>query len=86
MLNTRVISSNNTEYGCCLQVLTPSVLIGRLINSYKHLLALRISEYLGMNQVNLLFSIYIADLWFAPFFLVDQKSDHSGQQYRKMKF
>ncbi|XP_062009057.1 protein VACUOLELESS1 [Rosa rugosa] len=32
------------------KVLTPSVLIGRLINSYKHLLALRISEYLGMNQ------------------------------------
>ncbi|KAL6137178.1 hypothetical protein ACLB2K_062472 [Fragaria x ananassa] len=32
------------------KLLTPSVLIGRLINSYKHLLALRISEYLGMNQ------------------------------------
>ncbi|CAL9013237.1 unnamed protein product [Prunus brigantina] len=32
------------------KLLTPSVLIGRLINSYKHFLALRISEYLGMNQ------------------------------------
>ncbi|XP_050381114.1 protein VACUOLELESS1 [Argentina anserina] len=32
------------------KLLTPSVLIARLINSYKHLLALRISEYLGMNQ------------------------------------
>ncbi|KAI5662106.1 hypothetical protein M9H77_21429 [Catharanthus roseus] len=30
--------------------LTPSVLIGRLINAHQHLLALRISEYLGMNQ------------------------------------
>lgn len=32
------------------KVLTPSVLVGRLINSHNHLLALRISEYLGMNQ------------------------------------
>ncbi|VVA29168.1 PREDICTED: vacuolar [Prunus dulcis] len=32
------------------KLLTPSVLIGRLINSYKHFLALRVSEYLGMNQ------------------------------------
>lgn len=67
MLNTHVISSHDTEYGYCLQLLTPSVLIGRLINSYKHLLALRISEYLGMNQVRLFFSIYIADICFAPF-------------------
>lgn len=39
---------------CTCQVLTPSVLIARLINSHKHLLALRISEYLGMNQVSFL--------------------------------
>ncbi|XP_062105731.1 protein VACUOLELESS1 [Humulus lupulus] len=32
------------------KLLTTSVLIGRLINSHQHLLALRISEYLGMNQ------------------------------------
>ncbi|KAB1223106.1 Protein VACUOLELESS1 [Morella rubra] len=32
------------------KLLTPSVLIGRLINAHKHLLALRVSEYLGMNQ------------------------------------
>ncbi|GAV88113.1 Vps16_C domain-containing protein/Vps16_N domain-containing protein [Cephalotus follicularis] len=32
------------------KLLTASVLIGRLINSHHHLLALRISEYLGMNQ------------------------------------
>lgn len=35
------------------QSLTASVLIGRLINANCHLLALRISEYLGMNQVSL---------------------------------
>ena len=35
------------------QLLTPAVLIGRLINAHQHLLALRISEYLGMNQVSL---------------------------------
>ncbi|XP_059431265.1 protein VACUOLELESS1 [Corylus avellana] len=32
------------------KLLTPSVLIGRLINAHQHLLALRIAEYLGMNQ------------------------------------
>ncbi|KAL5571351.1 hypothetical protein UlMin_020948 [Ulmus minor] len=32
------------------KLLTPSVLIGRLINAHQHLLALRISEYLGTNQ------------------------------------
>ncbi|KAK9150902.1 hypothetical protein Syun_009211 [Stephania yunnanensis] len=32
------------------KVLTAPVLIGRLINSYQHLVALRISEYVGMNQ------------------------------------
>lgn len=32
------------------KLLTPSVLIGRLINAHQHLLALRISEYVGMNQ------------------------------------
>ncbi|KAK6157102.1 hypothetical protein DH2020_011350 [Rehmannia glutinosa] len=32
------------------KLLTPSVLINRLINAHKHLLALRISEYLAMNQ------------------------------------
>ncbi|PKI55713.1 hypothetical protein CRG98_023929 [Punica granatum] len=32
------------------KLLTPSVLIARLINAHQHLLALRISEYLGLNQ------------------------------------
>lgn len=32
------------------KLLTPSVLISRLINAHQHLLALRISEYIGMNQ------------------------------------
>ncbi|OMO95888.1 hypothetical protein CCACVL1_05201 [Corchorus capsularis] len=32
------------------KLLTPSVLIARLINAHRHLLALRISEYVGMNQ------------------------------------
>ncbi|KAI8526642.1 hypothetical protein RHMOL_Rhmol12G0011700 [Rhododendron molle] len=32
------------------KLLTPSVLVGRLINAHQHVLALRISEYLGMNQ------------------------------------
>ncbi|KAL9319611.1 hypothetical protein ACSQ67_011450 [Phaseolus vulgaris] len=32
------------------KLLTPSVLIGRLINAHRHLLALKISEYIGMNQ------------------------------------
>ncbi|QCD94248.1 Vacuolar protein sorting-associated protein 16 [Vigna unguiculata] len=32
------------------KLLTPSVLIGRLITAHQHLLALKISEYLGMNQ------------------------------------
>ncbi|KAK9013191.1 hypothetical protein V6N11_041210 [Hibiscus sabdariffa] len=32
------------------KLLTPSVLIARLINALRHLLALRISEYVGMNQ------------------------------------
>ncbi|KAK6912435.1 Vps16, C-terminal [Dillenia turbinata] len=32
------------------KLLTPSVLLARLINAHHHLLALRISEYLGMNQ------------------------------------
>ncbi|CAA2961645.1 VACUOLELESS1 [Olea europaea subsp. europaea] len=32
------------------KLLTPSVLINRLINAHKYLLALRISEYLGMSQ------------------------------------
>lgn len=41
------------------QLLTPSVLIGRLINAHQHLLSLRIAEYLGMNQV----SQYM-ELWF----------------------
>lgn len=35
-----------------LQLLTPMVLITRLINAHSHLLALRISEYLGMNKVS----------------------------------
>ena len=37
------------------QLLTPSVLICRLINAHQHLLGLRISEYLGMNQVSWVF-------------------------------
>ncbi|KAK9153282.1 hypothetical protein Sjap_000762 [Stephania japonica] len=32
------------------KVLTAPVLIGRLINSHQHLVALRISEYVGLNQ------------------------------------
>ncbi|CAL5336393.1 unnamed protein product [Camellia sinensis] len=32
------------------KLLTPSVLVGRLINAHQHVVALRISEYLGMNQ------------------------------------
>ncbi|GAA0157485.1 membrane traffic protein [Lithospermum erythrorhizon] len=32
------------------KLLTPAVLVARLINARRHLLALRISEYLGMNQ------------------------------------
>lgn len=35
-----------------LQLLTAMVLISRLINAHSHLLALRISEYLGMNKVS----------------------------------
>ena len=35
-----------------LQLLTPSVLINRLIKAHKHLLALRLSEYLGLSQVS----------------------------------
>ncbi|KAK4278953.1 hypothetical protein QN277_016723 [Acacia crassicarpa] len=52
----RVLNAvRNPEIGIPLSIqqyklLTPSVLIGRLINAYQHLLALRISEYLGMNQ------------------------------------
>ncbi|GJZ06536.1 protein vacuoleless1 [Tanacetum coccineum] len=32
------------------KLLTPSVLIGRLVNAHQHLLALKISYYLGMKQ------------------------------------
>ncbi|KAI4381195.1 hypothetical protein MLD38_007293 [Melastoma candidum] len=32
------------------KLLTPSVLVSRLVNAHQHLLALRVSEYLGMNQ------------------------------------
>ncbi|XP_073138989.1 protein VACUOLELESS1 isoform X2 [Henckelia pumila] len=32
------------------KLLSPTILINRLINAHKHLLALRISEYLGLNQ------------------------------------
>lgn len=32
------------------KLLTPSVLVGRLINAHKHLVALQISEYLSLNQ------------------------------------
>ncbi|KAK9999284.1 hypothetical protein SO802_018887 [Lithocarpus litseifolius] len=52
----RVLNAvRNPEIGIPLSIqqyklLTPSVLIGRLINAHRHLLALRISEYLGMNQ------------------------------------
>lgn len=52
----RVLNAvRNQEIGICLSIqqyklLTPSVLIGRLINAHHHLLALRISEYLGLNQ------------------------------------
>ncbi|XP_042479064.1 protein VACUOLELESS1 [Macadamia integrifolia] len=45
----------NYEIGIPLSIqqyklLTAAVLIGRLINAHRHLLALRISEYLGLNQ------------------------------------
>ncbi|KAK9286019.1 hypothetical protein L1049_025222 [Liquidambar formosana] len=52
----RVLNAvRNPEIGIPLSIqqyklLTASVLIGRLINAHQHLLALRISEYLGMNQ------------------------------------
>nr|GLL22788.1 protein VACUOLELESS1 [Ipomoea trifida] len=52
----RVLNAvRNSEIGIPLSIqqyklLTPSVLIARLINAHHHLLALRISEYLGMNQ------------------------------------
>ncbi|XP_057461359.1 protein VACUOLELESS1 [Actinidia eriantha] len=32
------------------KLLTPSILVGRLINAHRHALAVRISEYLGMSQ------------------------------------
>lgn len=35
-----------------LQELTAPVLVSRLINAHHHLLALRLSEYLGLNQVS----------------------------------
>ncbi|XP_051136624.1 protein VACUOLELESS1 [Andrographis paniculata] len=52
----RVLNSvRDAEIGIPLSIqqyklLTPPVLINRLINAHKHLLALRISEYLSMNQ------------------------------------
>ncbi|XP_019464204.1 PREDICTED: protein VACUOLELESS1 [Lupinus angustifolius] len=52
----RVLNAvHSPEIGISLSIqqyklLTASVLIGRLINAHQHLLALRISEYLGMNQ------------------------------------
>lgn len=52
----RVLNAvRNPEIGIPLSIqqyklLTPSVLIGRLINAHQHLLALRVAEYLGMNQ------------------------------------
>lgn len=52
----RVLNAvHNPDIGIPLSIkqyklLTSSVLVGRLINAHQHLLALRISEYLGMNQ------------------------------------
>ncbi|GJX66940.1 protein vacuoleless1 [Tanacetum coccineum] len=52
----RVINSvRRPEIGIPLSIkqykfLTPSVLIGRLVNAHQHLLALKISDYHGMNQ------------------------------------
>nr|GEX03270.1 protein vacuoleless1 [Tanacetum cinerariifolium] len=45
---------NSLEIGIPLSIqqyklLTPSVLIGRLVNAHQHLLALKISDYLGMT-------------------------------------
>lgn len=40
---------------CVPQLLTATVLIGRLINANQHLLALRISEYLNLNPVSAFF-------------------------------
>ncbi|EPS58224.1 hypothetical protein M569_16591, partial [Genlisea aurea] len=36
------------------KLLTPSVLINRLVNAHKHLLAFRVSEYLGFNRETVL--------------------------------
>lgn len=46
----RVLSQHHLCF--LFQLLTPSVLVGRLINAHKHLVALQISEYLGLNQVS----------------------------------
>lgn len=43
-----------------LQSLTPAVLIARLINAHRHLLALQISEYLSMNQVCFFAEVHIS--------------------------
>lgn len=45
-----------------LQLLTPAVLVARLINAHRHLVALRISEYLGMNQVSLFYQMSLQNL------------------------
>ncbi|KAL2322500.1 hypothetical protein Fmac_026879 [Flemingia macrophylla] len=50
-LGAEIVCIGCTELASCQQLLTPFVLIGLLINAHQHLLALRISEYLGMNQV-----------------------------------
>ncbi|MED6220758.1 vacuolar protein sorting-associated protein 16 [Stylosanthes scabra] len=64
----RVLNAvRNPEIGIPLSIqqyklLSPSVLIGRLINAHRHLLALRISEYLGTNQITASLSIPDATL------------------------
>ncbi|CAK9168384.1 unnamed protein product [Ilex paraguariensis] len=63
----RVLNAvRNQEIGIPLSIqqyklLTPSVLIGRLINAHQHHIALRMSEYLGMNQYEL-FNAYVLDI------------------------
>ncbi|CAN6453034.1 unnamed protein product [Victoria cruziana] len=55
-ITLRVLNAvRNHEIGIPLsiqqyKVLTPPVLVARLINAHRHLLALRISEYLGLSQ------------------------------------
>ncbi|KAG2242071.1 hypothetical protein Bca52824_096085 [Brassica carinata] len=48
------------------KLLTPVVLISRLINAHSHLLALRISEYLGMNKEVVIMHWRVAKITASP--------------------